>query len=144
MALSVKVGSGSIGPDTWTPLRWQLRASHSIGLDQRPEAAILGLVWTAPTSAPVTIFDAKGNAVATVGSDQMAVFGHYDDPQDAKSPTIKFITGEPKVTYDADFAWLYTLLEGAPRVSVPEIVQTPGEHTIHSPLTSTCFGGTWP
>lgn len=138
---TVKVGSGRLSADRDSTVPWLLRASHGIGFDQHGVRS-LGMVWEAPTGDPVQIVGG-GGALATVNDDQVAVIGHYDDPDDAKLRDILDVPN-PGVNFDADFEWIYDLItpRAYPRY-VPELVRQPKTGTL-SPMTSTCFGGVWP
>lgn len=138
---TVKVGSGTVRAERDAPSKFILRASHGIGHDQHGVRS-LAVSWTAPNHDPVNIVS-DGTAIMTVGPNQKAVIGHYDDPADAEAPEIEDLPGDG-TEFDADFDWIYDLLHprAYPRY-VPE-VEPEGTRDGRSPMTSTCFGGMWP
>lgn len=153
--VAVALGSGSLsvakGPDNHP---WDLAAA---GGQAQYGVVLHELVWTAPDDEVVQVRVAdSGELVVEVGPTEMAVLGHYDLPADAYSATIT--PRQPDgVNSDVDFVWLYGLLDQPPASRpVPAMQTAPVGSAIKlaaaarmgggawSPLTSTCFGATWP
>ncbi|MFN2317483.1 MAG: hypothetical protein ABR551_02835 [Gemmatimonadales bacterium] len=115
----------------------------------------LEAVWEETEGVPAQIELGAGLTVP-LQPGQTGVIGYYDDPQHATQRSIRERTpiwDSNNGANDDDFAWLYTLLTPRPAVQPLPRTYRPAAKNLPStlssallnmtPLTTTCFGGTW-
>jgi hypothetical protein len=144
-----------IGPDIVTIVR--LTAGNTISLrpadeefviedvtgqpSNQPSLPDLEVAWTAEGGANIVLAGPGISISAT--ADEEIIIGHFDREDHAKAREIEpkqCDPGTPKPLQDVDFSWLYQLFRfSSTRRPVPTQAAA-----LAGPLTSTCFGSTWP